>query len=347
MSRPNAWLGLTQHPLVNAFINVPDFRYGLMHYITATDISMFLASFNLAISDTERRKFMNPIRDLGDEHEDIQRLISMGFKVALVGKDCRRLLERIAMPVTYCMRYGRREMLQIMAVGSAAGSTSASEQLLCEAACRRGDCMCSGAGYRNQFNILPLLSIRAVSRVLVRGGYLEMYRVWVTNRLGNCDHITLMIRCKACQEPDNYIMAEFGAKFVVEDESLDRYVRLSASVISGESLNSLTMDTITITNDPWTIRRIPGAVGGPGWGHVGGHTTFICHLNVIGTTKLSGEQVVFLVPNGFGVRDGLVMQPRIMNDYQAHSEDVAVQELSNWLTSLDLDEEELASLTGF
>lgn len=71
MSELKGWLSLVGHPIVDLFINVPEFKYRLMGYLSASHMSMFVASFNLLTLDTDREKFMNPIRNLGDKHEDI------------------------------------------------------------------------------------------------------------------------------------------------------------------------------------------------------------------------------------------------------------------------------------
>jgi hypothetical protein len=122
---------------------------------------MFLALFNLLISDVEREEFMNPIRDLGDEHEDIQRLISMGFRIALVGTGYYKLLERIAMPVTYCRKYGRRNMIELVVLTSAVGSEAASQRLLhdCPHLHSNGSCDCA---FVTDVEILPLGHVRDV-----------------------------------------------------------------------------------------------------------------------------------------------------------------------------------------
>jgi hypothetical protein len=112
MENPNSDLVPKQPPIIGLFQIIRDI---LITHLTATDLSMFLAATGTTVTPNQKKKFLNPVRDLGEQN-DVAKLISAGFGVTIAGVDCYLLMERIAMPVTYCKKYGRRKQLQFMAL---------------------------------------------------------------------------------------------------------------------------------------------------------------------------------------------------------------------------------------
>ena len=113
------FLSLINRPLVRLFTNInKPCGDVLMTYLSATDLAMFLAAFDITISDKERRIFMNPIGDRGQEDIGVRGLILAGVNVTLVGVDCLRLMKRIATPFSYCRENGRDRLLSLVALTS-------------------------------------------------------------------------------------------------------------------------------------------------------------------------------------------------------------------------------------
>ncbi|KJZ68243.1 hypothetical protein HIM_12362 [Hirsutella minnesotensis 3608] len=91
--------------LVNALINVPDFRSGLFSRLGATNVSMIAHLCGVSLTKVEMDRYLDPVRDL-KHFEDMKRVTNnIGHAMSLVGVDTFSLIARIRDPIE-CWKVG-------------------------------------------------------------------------------------------------------------------------------------------------------------------------------------------------------------------------------------------------
>jgi hypothetical protein len=91
-------------------------RKAVMEQLGASDLSLFMATIGLKMSEVEMRKFLNPVRDLSPHTNGILDRIENGDVAMLVGKDTYDLISRIRDPIGYWNKMKGMELLVIMVV---------------------------------------------------------------------------------------------------------------------------------------------------------------------------------------------------------------------------------------
>ncbi|KAF4636513.1 hypothetical protein G7Y89_g1580 [Cudoniella acicularis] len=216
---------------------------------------MFLAATGNTVTPNQKKKFLNPVRDLGGKQNDVAKLISAGFGVTIAGVDCYLLMERIAMPVTYC-KYGRRKRLQFMALVQKPTSDVLQSQLLCMCHFRSDNYTCPHTTDLSCRNVLPLqgavtLMEKSQQRDWRHNQTLNFYNVCetcITYEPKQTDHISLTISCKPTT-----LSCDTMADYMIRQGEVERNFNFSSIVYGKSESGDYFVDMITLTLDPWTI----------------------------------------------------------------------------------------------
>ena len=101
------------------FEDVAPIRQMITFYCTATDLATFCHALPTALTETEKRKFLNPIRDLELHEQWITDRVLEGHSVALVSQDLNLLLDRIRRPSRYWLGRTNYSYSRIREIGRA------------------------------------------------------------------------------------------------------------------------------------------------------------------------------------------------------------------------------------
>jgi hypothetical protein len=246
--------------------------------------------------------------------------------VTIAGVDCYLLMERIAMPVTYCKKYGRRKQLQFMALVQKPTSDVLQSQLLCMCRFRSDNYTCPHTTDFSYRSVLPLqgavtLMEKSQQRDWRHNQTLNLYNVretWITYEPKQTDYISLTISC----EP-TMLSCDIMADYMIWQGEVERNFNFSSIVYGKSESGDYFVDMITLTLDPWTIHRVPslsyhGIVAPDQLDNV---IRIICHHE---TSRHNNTHTVgiFEIRKDCTYEGGLISQPRILGDYTTHKEEV-------------------------
>jgi hypothetical protein len=100
---------------IDLFRCIPELVLHMMDYLTATEVAMFSSAYNYELNVEQKRRLMNPLRDL-EQLPQTATLLRAGYEILIIGPGCRMLMERIATPSIYCKKYGRRAKVEVVLV---------------------------------------------------------------------------------------------------------------------------------------------------------------------------------------------------------------------------------------
>jgi hypothetical protein len=93
-------------------------RHQILRNLSAYDVAkvdMVLGNF---LDSEERKSYLNPIRDLVWDVDEVRALEAHGLRLLLIGNDTSALQRRLQHPHQYIRKYGHSRKLQIYLVGS-------------------------------------------------------------------------------------------------------------------------------------------------------------------------------------------------------------------------------------
>ncbi|GIZ36575.1 hypothetical protein CKM354_000004500 [Cercospora kikuchii] len=90
--------GAYESPLWSLFSSLMDFRSILMSYLAPSDISSFCYGFMLSLSKAEKKRYLNPLREMDHYQDWLSRRIKEGFLVVMLGPMVRKVMDRIYRP---------------------------------------------------------------------------------------------------------------------------------------------------------------------------------------------------------------------------------------------------------
>ena len=93
-------------PLVPILASMPPVNDVVIQYLLPSDSSALLYTYRITISDTQRRRYSDPIRQIGQHEEWRQAMIKYVSRFAPVGKEIRDLIDIISVPDVFLS--GRR-----------------------------------------------------------------------------------------------------------------------------------------------------------------------------------------------------------------------------------------------
>ncbi|OAG04891.1 uncharacterized protein CC84DRAFT_1055351, partial [Paraphaeosphaeria sporulosa] len=85
-------------------------REALLRHLSAYDVAKLDIAFHHILSDTEKRTYLNPIRDLLWDIAETEVLLQEGMKLLLLGKDRLALKGRLYDTEGYLKSYGHRKL---------------------------------------------------------------------------------------------------------------------------------------------------------------------------------------------------------------------------------------------
>jgi hypothetical protein len=102
--------------LFSLFVEYP-VRKRLLQALSAYDIAKLDVVFGGFLPHPERQLYLNPIRDLIENTDEVQDLEAYGMKLLLFGNDVLALRQRLQHPQDYIRKHGHSRRLQVYLVG--------------------------------------------------------------------------------------------------------------------------------------------------------------------------------------------------------------------------------------
>lgn len=95
------------------FMRVPYFAEGLMFNLSATYVSIITKLLNYKMSNFQKNKYLNPLRDMIEYKDWIDNKIASGYYVSIIGKDVPKLVRRIRDPIKYYSTNEHKERITV------------------------------------------------------------------------------------------------------------------------------------------------------------------------------------------------------------------------------------------
>jgi hypothetical protein len=96
--------------------SLPPIQDILLEYLLPFDIARLLAAIGCEITSHQRKKYMNPVRDVFDKHEEIALLNRAGVNIILLGHKAHLLHERLNNAKLFVQKYGDRFEIDLIAI---------------------------------------------------------------------------------------------------------------------------------------------------------------------------------------------------------------------------------------
>jgi hypothetical protein len=96
--------------------SLPPVQDILLEELLPFDIARLIAATRCNISPSLRRKYMNPVRDVFDKHEEIALLTKAGAKIVLLGRKAHLLHERLENAELFVRKYGNHFQIDLIAI---------------------------------------------------------------------------------------------------------------------------------------------------------------------------------------------------------------------------------------
>jgi hypothetical protein len=103
--------------LFNIFVPYP-VRQQILQSLSAYDVAKIDIVLGGFLDPEERKHYLNPIRDLVWDVDEVRALEAYGLRLLLIGNDTSALQQRLQDPQHYIRTYGHSRKLQIHLVGS-------------------------------------------------------------------------------------------------------------------------------------------------------------------------------------------------------------------------------------
>jgi hypothetical protein len=104
-------------PLFDLFVPYP-VRQQILQSLSAYDVAKVDMVLGKILDPKERKYYLNPIRDLVWDIDEVRALEAFGMRLLLIGNDASALQQRLQHPQHYIRKYGHSRKLQIRLVGS-------------------------------------------------------------------------------------------------------------------------------------------------------------------------------------------------------------------------------------
>jgi hypothetical protein len=96
--------------------SLPPVQDILLEYFLPFDIARLLAATGCEITPSQRKKYMDPVRDVFDKHEEIALLTKAGVSIILLGYNAHLLHKRLNDAESFVRRYGNRFEIDLIAI---------------------------------------------------------------------------------------------------------------------------------------------------------------------------------------------------------------------------------------
>jgi hypothetical protein len=103
--------------LFNLFVPYP-VRQRILQSLSAYDVAKVDMVLGKFLDPDERKYYLNPIRDLIWDVDEVRALEAYGLRLLLIGNDASALHQRLQHPQDYVRKYGHSRKLRIHLVGS-------------------------------------------------------------------------------------------------------------------------------------------------------------------------------------------------------------------------------------
>ena len=107
---------ITAMPLCDLFVPYP-VRRPILNSLSAYDVAKLEIVLGMFLDPGEREDYLNPIRDLVWDIDEVKALEAYGLRLLLMGNDVLALQQRLQHPQHYIRKYGHSRNLQIYLVG--------------------------------------------------------------------------------------------------------------------------------------------------------------------------------------------------------------------------------------
>jgi hypothetical protein len=96
--------------------SLPPVQDMLLEDLLPFDIARLLAATGCEITQVQRKKYMNPVRDVFDKHEEIALLTKAGVNIILLGHNAHLLHKRLNDTQSFVQKYGNRFEIDLIAI---------------------------------------------------------------------------------------------------------------------------------------------------------------------------------------------------------------------------------------
>jgi hypothetical protein len=96
--------------------NLPPLQEILLEELLPFDIARLLAATGCEITPGLRKKYMNPVRDVFEKHEEIALLTKAGVNIILLGHKAHLLHKRLNHTEAFVQKYGNRFEIDLIAI---------------------------------------------------------------------------------------------------------------------------------------------------------------------------------------------------------------------------------------
>jgi hypothetical protein len=105
--------GMNYSNLRRLVMDIPEFRAGVLSSLSATSAATFSRMLMFPLTKIEKKWYLDLLRDFGEHAVRIREFMKDGCTITLVGKDVRKLVDRIEDPVGYWMNNRNTNPLNI------------------------------------------------------------------------------------------------------------------------------------------------------------------------------------------------------------------------------------------
>ncbi|EKG09152.1 hypothetical protein MPH_13853 [Macrophomina phaseolina MS6] len=98
---------------MDKIMHIPVVVNTVMDFLSAFDVAKFASVYSYEMTDIERRKYLNPLRDMGEIESLLRDRIRDGDTVLLVGTEVNLLVSRLMYPLHYCKVVGNRHEITV------------------------------------------------------------------------------------------------------------------------------------------------------------------------------------------------------------------------------------------